>query len=386
MSSSNPIGDPRPNRFIELFLSKNYEIDLFFKGEKENINNYKLFKNIFLIEKPINWSSLKIPKIIFTLISSAKFIIKNNPSLSPIYYERLYPISEKQLQDIKNLKYDFIIVEDIVLLTQAIKFSNHSKVIFDAREFYEAQSTESLKFRFLIAPIRVAILNFCFPKCDHVFTVSESIAKAYEKKYSKKISVLRNTPYYTDYKVKKIDPEKIKMVHHGMGYKTRGIKDMIDIANSLDQRFHLDLYLVATDKYIDDINSYIGNSKKVSIKQAVCYEDIIGMLNNYDIGLFFVKPITFNLLNCLPNKLFEFIQARLAVAIGPSPEMAKIVNRYNCGFISNSFKKESMINILNNLDSNKIRKAKIKSDFAANQLCFEKESKNLIKTLLNKKD
>ena len=149
MSSSNPIGDPRPNRFIELFLSKNYEIDLLFKGKKENINNYRIFKNIFFIETPINWSSLKIPKVIFTLISAAKFTIKKNPALSPIYYERLYPVSDKQLQDIKNLKYDFIIVEDIVLLTQAIKFANYSKVIFDAREFYEAQSTESFKFRFL---------------------------------------------------------------------------------------------------------------------------------------------------------------------------------------------------------------------------------------------
>tara|TARA_Y100001933_G_scaffold264487_1_gene330374 strand:- start:208 stop:1365 length:1158 start_codon:yes stop_codon:yes gene_type:complete len=383
MSSSNPIGDPRPNRFIELFLSKNYEIDLFFKGKKEHIKNYKLFNKIFLIENSINWSSLKIPKVIFTLISATKFIIKNNPTLPPIYYERLYPLSDKQFKDIKNLKYDFIIVEDIVLLTQAIKFADYSKVIFDAREFYEAQSTESLKFRFLIAPIRVAILNFCLPKCDHIFTVSESIAKAYERKYSKKISVLRNIPTYRDFKVKKIDPERINIVHHGIGYKTRGIKDMIDIANSLDERFHLDLYLVATDKYIDEINLYLGNSKKVSIRQAVSYEKIIGMLSNYDIGLFFVKPITFNLLNCLPNKLFEFIQARLAVAIGPSPEMAKIVKRYNCGFISNSFDKESMINLLNNLDSNKIINAKIKSDLAANQLCFENESKNLIK-ILNK--
>ena len=108
------------------------------------------------------------------------------------------------------------------------------------------------------------------------------------------------------------------------------------------------------------------------------------MLNNYDIGLFFVKPVTFNLLNCLPNKLFEFIQGRLAIAIGPSPEMSKIVEKHNCGFVSKDFNTNSMIELLNNLDKKNIDKAKLNSSRAAKELCFEKESRFLINKILNK--
>tara|TARA_A100001388_G_scaffold206959_1_gene157575 strand:+ start:607 stop:1782 length:1176 start_codon:yes stop_codon:yes gene_type:complete len=384
MTSSSPFGDPRPNRLIELLLNHNIQVDLFFKGKKSEIKNQKIFKNIYICSETINWSNSYLAKGIFTLLSAFKFYLKQNPSLPPIYYERLYPLLDKQKEQIRLSNYDYIIVEDIVLLTQATRFANISKIIFDAREYYESQSTESIKFRFLISPIRVAILNYCLPKCSEIYTVSQAIADAYKKKYKSNISVLRSIPKYRDIPVKETYKNNIRIVHHGIGYKTRGIKDMIDIGNSLDERFVLDLYLVANQNYLDEIKDYLGNSKKVNLKKPVKYDQIISMLNSYDIGLFFVKPVTFNLLNCLPNKLFEFIQGRLAVAIGPSPEMSKIVKKNNCGFVSDDFNNKSMVDLLNNLEIDDIDQAKLNSNNAAKELCFENESKFLINKILSK--
>ena len=53
------------------------------------------------------------------------------------------------------------------------------------------------------------------------------------------------------------------------------------------------------------------------------------MANDYDVGLYLLPPTNFNQRYALPNKFFEFIQGRLAIAIGPSPEMAKLVERSN---------------------------------------------------------
>ena len=382
MCFSNPFGDPRPNRLIELLLSHNIQVDLFFKGKKSDLRKKDFFKNVYIFRESYSWNNYYLAKVFFTLFSALKFNIKKKPDIAPRYYERLYPISENQREKIGRINYDFIIVEDIVLLTQAIKLANRSKIIFDAREYYEAQNTESFKFRFLIAPIRAAILNYCLPKCSEIYTVSQAIADAYKKKYKRKISLLRSIPNYKDFPIKETYKNNIRIVHHGIGYKTRGIKDMIDIGNSLDERFTLDLYLVADKKYLDEIKDYIGDSKKVKLRKPVEYEQIINMLNTYDIGLFFVKPVTFNLLNCLPNKLFEFIQGRLALAIGPSPEMSKIVKKHNCGFISKDFDTKSMINLLNKLSINEINNAKLNSNNAAKELCYEKESKFLINAIL----
>ncbi len=382
MTYSNPLGDPRPNRLIDLLLSHNIQLDLFSRVKKSDLKNHNIFKHIYNFNESDNFGNSFVAQGIFTLVSALKFKIKEKPDLAPIYYERLYPISDKNKEKIESQNYDFIIVEDIVLLTQATRLANNSKIIFDAREYYEAQNTESFKFRFLIAPIRAAILNYCLPKCTKVFTVSQSIANAYSKKYKRKIDVLRSIPNYRDLPSKKTNKDNIRIVHHGIGYKTRGIKDMIDIGNALDERFTLDLYLVANKKYLNEVKDYIGKSRKVNLKKPVEYEQIINMLNKYDIGLFFVKPVTFNLLNCLPNKLFEFIQARLAVAISPSPEMSRIVKENNCGFISNDFNIKSMINLLNNLNINDIESAKFNSSNAAKKLCYENESKSLINSIL----
>ena len=382
MTYSNPLGDPRPNRLIDLLLSHNIQLDLFSRVKKSDFKNKNIFKNIYIINESANFGNSFLAQGIFTLVSAFKFKIKKIPDLAPIYYERLYPITDKNKEKIESINYDFIIVEDIVLLTQAIRFTNSSKIIFDAREYYEEQNTESLKFRFLIAPIRAAILNYCLPKCTKIFTVSQSIADAYHKKYNCKIDVLRSIPNYRDFPIKETNKDNIRIVHHGIGYKTRGIKDMIDIANGLDERFTLDLYLVANKKYLNEVRDYIGKSRKVNLKKPVEYEQIINMLTNYDIGLFFVKPVTFNLLNCLPNKLFEFIQGRLALAIGPSPEMSKIVKKHNCGFISKDFDTKSMINLLNKLNINDINNAKFNSSNAAKELCYEKESNFLINAIL----
>ena len=45
-------------------------------------------------------------------------------------------------------------------------------------------------------------------------------------------------------------------------------------------------------------------------------------MNACDVGVFCMPPINVNARYALPNKFFDFVQARLAVAVGPAEEMA----------------------------------------------------------------
>jgi hypothetical protein len=102
-------------------------------------------------------------------------------------------------------------------------------------------------------------------------------------------------------------------------------------------------------------------------------------LNRYDIGVFLLPPTNFNYRYALPNKLFEFIQARLAVAIGPSPEMARLVRQYCCGVIADDFTPEALAASLNRLTGADIDRLKQASHAAAKELCFEKNAPILLK-------
>ncbi|MBA3286203.1 MAG: hypothetical protein H0U27_14260 [Nitrosopumilus sp.] len=95
------------------------------------------------------------------------------------------------------------------------------------------------------------------------------------------------------------------------------------------------------------------------------FDDIIRIISSYDIGLFLLPPVNFNYTYALPNKFFEFIQARLCIAIGPSEEMKKIVETYNIGIISEDFSAYSLKKVFLSLDKDQILKYKTNCNIAA---------------------
>ena len=118
---------------------------------------------------------------------------------------------------------------------------------------------------------------------------------------------------------------------------------------------------------------------RIRFNDPVPFDRIAQTLNSWDIGLHYLEPQNFNLLQCMPNKLFEFIQARLAVAIGPTPSMATIVQEYGCGVVSKEFTLDSMAAALNSLDRAEIVAMKQRADEAARQLTEENEGKKLLR-------
>ena len=44
----------------------------------------------------------------------------------------------------------------------------------------------------------------------------------------------------------------------------------------------------------------------------------------------------------MPNKFFEYIQARIVPAIGPSPEMARIAREWDCGIVADDYTPEAL--------------------------------------------
>ena len=100
--------------------------------------------------------------------------------------------------------------------------------------------------------------------------------------------------------------------------------------------------------------------------------------NHYDVGLYLAHPGNFNIEYMLPNKLFEFIQARLAIAIGPSIEMRKIVEQYQCGIVSQEFSPHSLAKELNHLTTQKLNFFKQNAHLAALKLNADISGKRVI--------
>lgn len=372
MCLSDPSAKPRPRRVISICKEMGFNVDVASHPLKSTID----FDNHFSIKL----HPTKLVKKIFYYFTKLNiwlfpsFFIKN---LANNYCSGVSQLVNK----ITCKTYDLLIVEDLQLLPLAFKIKGNARIIFDAREYYPRQREDSLIFRLLEKPERIRLCSAYLHLCDSVVTVSPGLQEGYKHEFNIATELIRSVPMYFDCHPKTVKTERIRMVHHGGAKKNRKIESMIEVFSLLDDRFTLDFYLVGNKKYINELKKLADPHENIYFKTPMPFEDIISTLNCYDIGFYYLEPTGFNVKHCLPNKLFEFIQARLMVALGPSPDMTKLVLEYQCGIVSGSFESESMAHMLNELTTEKILKYKSNSDIAAKVLCFEQEGKKLQKII-----
>lgn len=374
MCLPDPSGNPRPKRVIELCLKLGMDVSVLSLPPKKAIENVRYFRTRSL--------SKSIPQKLMRKIYGLAVSFYPSKNASD-FLESCRLGFECAWKELSGGEFDILIVEDLQLLSLAFSVKGNARVIFDAREYYPRQNEGNLWFEMVEKRRRIELCRRFLPLCDAVLTVSDGLAKEYRKEFGVEATVVRSTPRYVEIEATPCSSKKIRMVYHGAASKNRKLENLIRIFELLDDRFTLDMILVSDEAYQNKLKKRAADNPRIGFPGPVPFEEIITTLNNYDIGFFYCEPTTFNLAHCLPNKFFEYIQARLMVAIGPSPDMAELVSQFNCGLVASDFSIDSMAGVLNALTSEKINEAKINSDLAAKILCFEEEQKKLEAILKN---
>jgi hypothetical protein len=159
---------------------------------------------------------------------------------------------------------------------------------------------------------------------------------------------------------------------------------MINMMEFADSRFELNLILVGKSiTYINHLKKIAKKFPNINFLEPVPMIDLPQYLNQFDVGVYILEPNSFNNKYALPNKFFEFVQARLMIAIGPSPEMARIVTQYDLGVIADDFSPKSLATKLNQLDIDKINYYKQRSHEAAYELSADK-NKEIFLDIVNR--
>lgn len=368
MALADPSASPRPRRMIELAKSLGLQVH----AATHSTNN-SFFEKFYEIKRlsTKRWHSYGriLLNYISVIVSSARLFDFINS------YRAGFQNLHKNLQD---QSCDLIIVEDLYLLPLAFKVKKNAKVVFDAREYYPDQLSHKLIWRYTERLNRIRICKKYLYRCDAVLTVSGGIAEKYKEEFGISCIVVRSVPNFTDHRPSETPHDKIRMVHHGSANSNRRIENMIHIFSKLDKRFELDFYLTGNEDYKEKLRKLASPYPQIQFHPPVKFENIVPTINKYDVGLCFLEDTTFNLRHSLPNKLFEFIQGRVAVVTGPSPDMSKLVMQYDCGISIENFDYKTLAMRLNALTTGQISQMKNNSDVAATELCFEKEKLKII--------
>lgn len=280
---------------------------------------------------------------------------------------------------LKDEPFDAIVANDLNTLPLALRLSNGNPVLFDAHEYSPREFEEHWLWRFLFARYCDYLCRTYLRQVRAMITVSPGIAEEYRRVFQVDSDVVTNAAPYCALRPFPVSANRINLVHHGAALPRRKLESLIELMDLLDERFVLDLFLVPVSvQYFEHIRRLAARNPRIRLLNPMPMNEIPARTNRYDIGISFLPGTNFNNRYALPNKFFEFIQARLAVAVGPSPEMAAIVRRYDCGVVAGSFSIQSLAVELNALTHEAISHYKNQSDIAARELCFENASAKLL--------
>lgn len=278
---------------------------------------------------------------------------------------------------ISAIKSDLIIANDLSALSICTANAMGRPILYDAHEYSPGQYTRNRK-TLGRRKYAIYILYKYLRNTAGFLTVGRKIAERYILEYGVEPVLLTNAPEYQELVPSTSNPERIRLVHHGIAARGRALENMIKTVKLLDNRFSLDFYLMSNDPgYLDELKMQAKGDACVRFLTPVSMDKIASTLNAYDVGIYLLPPTSVNQKLALPNKIFEFIQARLAIAVGPSPEMSTLIRERGIGVVASSFSPESMASALQTLDAKKIEVFKKNSNQCARELSSETNARIL---------
>ncbi len=274
-------------------------------------------------------------------------------------------------------RYDFVVANEARVLGLAHAVADGAPVWGDMHEWSPEERTHLWSWRLLVAPFMVHLCARYLPISSAVTTVCDSIAGFYERDFGVETRVMRNSSPWLDLAPQQMLDDRIRLVHSGTAIHGRSLETMIDAVIALDDRFTLDLYLIAggdNGKYLRQLKGRAQATDRIRFHPPVAPTELPAELNGYDVGLYWMAPTHTNNQYALPNKFFDFVQARLAIAVSPTIEMANLVRQYDLGIVGAGFAVQDCIDALRSLTAKAVMAAKSAADVASRDLSFESDA------------
>lgn len=219
-----------------------------------------------------------------------------------------------------------------------------------------------------------------------ISSVENRLAGAYEELTGKSVEIIMNAPKTNEFEVSQVQSKQIKLVHHGMGTKGRGIEQILFALRKVRHAFTLDLILFSTPLFnlkIRLLVGILGLGKRVKIQKGVPLSELPKTLSKYDISLILLSSKTPGHLNSLPNKFFESMHSGLAVISGPNPTMAQIIIEEGIGQVLPDWSSKQLALCLNQLNPDVIMMYKKRSKEVSKKYSEMQSSKVFFELIRN---
>ena len=258
-------------------------------------------------------------------------------------------------------------------------------MIYDSHEYFT--ETPELVNRPRVQRVWKRIERYVVPRLQEMITVCDSIAELFHRQYGVTCHVVRNIPSRAvlpsrgDKKALGLPENRHLLVLQGSGINIqRGAEELVEAMRYLDDCC---LMVIGGGDVLPVLKQMVGRwqlADRVMFMPRMPYVRMMEYTQLAELGFIIDKDTNLNYRYCLPNKLFDFIQAGVPIVASHLVEVEKIIRNYEIGtFIADHDPYTIAATIADSLsDMGRIALWKQGLAEAAKDLCWENEQQTLI--------
>jgi glycosyltransferase involved in cell wall biosynthesis len=323
--------DNRVDKICHFLEQQGYDVTLVGRQKKDSValkpRSYKTVRMRLLAEKgPLFYASFSFRLFLFLLFKRADLLVSN---------------------DLDTLMANY----------SASKFKSNTRLVYDSHEYFT--EVPELINRPSVQKFWEGIEHWIFPKLSTIYTVNASIAELYSKKYSKKVSVVRNiAPKWNSEisatkKELSIPEDTFLVILQGAGINIdRGAEEAVEAMKLLQ---NVTLLIVGDGDVIPELKKRVIDydlQKSVLFFGKRPYNEMMLFTHFADIGLTLDKPTNLNYRYSLPNKVFDYLHANTPIICTKLIEVERIVLKHNIGLVLPELSPEKLAETISELQKN----------------------------------
>ena len=254
------------------------------------------------------------------------------------------------------------------------------KIVYDAHEYFP--ESPELIGKPNKQSVWLFIEKLLVPRVDGLYTVSNSIAHLFNKKYKVNCKLIRNLPLKNKNQKNIALPinQRPILLYQGAVNIGRGLNEMLLAMLKIE---NAEFHIAGSGDEFENIQKHIHELKlehKVKLLGKKTPEELKTITQQAYIGINLLEHRGLSYYYSLGNKTFDYIQAGIPQVLIGFPEYIALNKQYNIGLIVDELKAEQIINTIQQLlnDKELYKRLQLNCQKSRNALCWEKEEDKLI--------
>lgn len=248
-------------------------------------------------------------------------------------------------------------------------------LVYDSHEIFTEMPSVNGRFT---QNIWRSLESFIAPKLNFMMTASESYADWFHKTYGiERPVVVQNFPLKSgnpqDYSI--VNSPKV-IIYQGVINPSRGLDKLIPEMHKIE---NAELWIAGDGpkkKEFQELTKNLGLDDKVKFIGKILPEKLREITQKADLGVSIEENNGLSYYFSMPNKISDYIQARIPVVVSDFPEMRKVADHFKAGEKIRDYNELAQkIQLVLNNGKHSYKDA---LDHAASQLCWENEENRLL--------